>query len=113
MRLPLNCGWWGKWSDRRASVDEPGTDLPTARPALLAHLNASGPTASDAQRVRETVRELCDDAHRRRLQAEQLLIVIKGAWRSLPETRSGARVPQASLDRFISLCTEEYYARRD
>jgi hypothetical protein len=103
---------------RSAPRDESGVPLPAARAALVAHLKASGsasPVSHDAQRARAAVRELCDDAHRRHLQAEQLLIAIKDAWRSMPEARTDARLgaPQHSLDRFISLCIEEYYARGD
>lgn len=115
MRLPMNSGWWGRRSERRMAVEEAGLELPMARTALLAHLRATEAPASETERVREAVRDLCDDAHRRHLQAEQLLIAIKGAWRSMPESRSTPRSVSAqnSLDRFISLCIEEFYIRRD
>jgi hypothetical protein len=120
MRLPVNSGWLSKRLGQSPSRDEGEVSLLAARAALVAHLKASGPAASpaeqrDAQRARQAVRELCEDAHRRHLQAEQLLIAIKDAWRAMPEARANARlgVPHDSLDRFISLCIEEYYARRD
>jgi hypothetical protein len=119
MRLPVNSGWLSRRLGRSAPRDEQGVSLPAARAALVAHLKASAsaalPESRDAQRARHAVRELCDDAHQRHLQAEQLLIAIKDAWRSMPEARADARLgaPQHSLDRFISLCIEEYYARRD
>ena len=96
-------------------MSETGADLPAARAALLVHLESTRAPTSESRRVREAIRELCDDAHRRHLQPEQLLIAIKGAWRAMPESRSGARVAasQDALDRFISLCIEEFYARRD
>jgi hypothetical protein len=119
MRLPVNVGWLGKRLGRSTPREDGELSIPAARAALVAHLKASGVAASpeprDAQRAREAVRELCDDAHRRHLQAEQLLIAIKDAWRGMPEARANARlgVPHEPLDRFISLCIEEYYARRD
>ena len=85
-----------------------------ARLALRAHLQATR-EPRHAARARESVRALCDDAHRRQLRAEQLLVAIKGAWHSLPEVEGAARVKpsDSSLDRFITLCIEEFYARRD
>jgi hypothetical protein len=115
MHVPLNGGWWGERPERRSSVVETGLALPAARAALLAHFGATDAPSGETQRSRAAVRELCDDAHRQQLQPEQLLIAIKGAWHSIPESRSSTRPgsTQDSLDRFISLCIEEYYARRD
>ena len=115
MRLPLNSGWLGKISDRGDSLQNAGGELPAVRTALLAHIRASSSVESDRDRARNAVRELCEVAHRRHLRAEQLLVAIKGVWRSMPEARVGGRpvATQRSLDRFISLCIAEYYARRD
>lgn len=115
MRLRWDSGWWKRRSDRGDSLADAGRDLPAVRAALLAHIRASSGAAGDDGRARDAVRELCDDAHRRHLEPEQLLVAIKGVWRSMPEAGAGARVAatQGSLDRFITLCIEEYYARRD
>lgn len=120
MRLPLNSGWLERRRLARGSrSEESGVVLPSARFAILAHLRASDVGGSaeprEKRQAQEAMRDLCHDAHRRHLQAEQLLIAVKDAWRALPEARLDARraAPHASLDRFISLCIAEYYARRD
>lgn len=119
MRLPVNSGWLARRFGRPATSDETEVPLVAARRALAAHFSAASSDASpatrDAERARDAVRDLCDDAHRRHLQPEQLLIAIKDAWRAMPEAREGVRHGEASrsLDRFISLCIAEYYARRD
>jgi hypothetical protein len=119
MRLPVSSEWLGRQLARSTPRGDAELSLPAARTALAAHLKASGVTGPsdprDAQQARQAVRALCDDAHRCHLHAEQLLIVIKDAWREMPEARvgSGHVAPHDSLDRFISLCIEEYYARRD
>ena len=117
MQLPLNDVWSDRHEDGPARSDASAGELPAARLALLAHLETSARAGAprDAQRAREAMRALCDEAHRHHLRAEQLLHAIKGAWRSLPQVAGMSRTGGArdSLDSFISLCMEEFYARRD
>lgn len=110
MRLPLNSAWFGRRTEQLHERDALTPGLAAARSAMRAHLDGGGDGRS-----REAARVLCDDAHGRRQQAEQLLIALKEAWQSLPETRGagGERTRQVTLDRFITICIEEFYARRD
>ena len=68
---------------------------------------ADAPESGDATRT--ALRRLCDAAHARDLRAEELLI-LKDAWRELPEARRAARDDErAALSRVVTLCIEEYY----
>ncbi len=62
--------------------------------------------------ARELVRRTCNTARERGLRAEQLLLVLKEAWRELPEAQ---RIPRYNslevLARVITVCIHEYYAR--
>jgi len=66
------------------------------------------------EETRELMRRSCDVAHERGLQAEQLLLLLKQAWRELPEAQ---RLPHHEagdgLARVITVCIHEYYARGD
>jgi hypothetical protein len=65
-----------------------------------------------AARLRHAIRLLCDEARRRGVRAEQLVVVIKQAWASLPESRWRAGDDRGTefLHRVVSICIEEYYA---
>lgn len=62
-------------------------------------------------RIRRAVRPMCDDARRSGLHAEQLLIVVKSAWASLPEAQTlsvtGRR--RDLLTDVIRICIDEFY----
>lgn len=65
--------------------------------------------------IRRALRLLCAEARENGVQIEQLLVVFKHAWHSLPETR---RLPadgdrDAMLGSVITMCIEEYYANRE
>ena len=61
--------------------------------------------------LRRALRSLCMEARSRNLRAEQLILVFKHTWYSLPEARgTDARKKQEMLDRLVSICVEEYYA---
>jgi hypothetical protein len=63
-------------------------------------------------RMRRALRLLCEDARRRGVRAEQLVVMIKQAWASLPETRwrPGDDRGPVILERVVRVCIEEYYA---
>ena len=55
---------------------------------------------------------LADEARDKHILAEQLLIVLKDLWHSLPEVRAltDARQQARLLERVISMCIKEYYS---
>jgi len=72
---------------------------------------ADGPTP-DRPDVRAALRQVCTDARRAGLRAEELLVMIKDVWSGLPAGIS--RLPSAygdeRLNYVISTCVDEYYA---
>lgn len=61
--------------------------------------------------LRRALRALCIEARTRELRAEQLILLFKGVWHTLPESRGkDTRKKQEMLDRLITICVEEYYA---
>lgn len=87
-----------------------GVDLSVlACHALGTALDKSQPSAD--HEIRIALRELCDAAHTNGMRAEQVLVLLKDAWRSLPEARSAPRDEQQSVLAFvIGLCIKEFYA---
>jgi hypothetical protein len=64
--------------------------------------------------LRENLRTIGAHARRRRLRAEQLLILIKEACANLPEARELlAKDRQEAIDQLISMAVEEYYGPAD
>lgn len=61
---------------------------------------------------RPAIRAVCEDAHRRRLRAEQVVVALKETWAVMPEVallpRGGPR--DELLGQFITICIEEFYA---
>ena len=56
--------------------------------------------------LRDTCRRACDDG----LRVEQLIVVLKQAWRELPERRRLTRVDaDAALAQVVTACIDEYY----
>lgn len=61
--------------------------------------------------TRRALRALCLEARTRELRAEQLIVLFKRIWHSLPESRGrDTHKKQQMLDRMITICVEEYYA---
>ena len=85
-----------------------------ARVALRSALQSriAAPSRDDAA-FRRALRLMSEDAHRRGVRAEQVIVALKEAWRSLPEVQTlpadGPR--DAVLSGVITMLIEEYYAR--
>ena len=61
--------------------------------------------------VRRALRALCLEARAKDLRPEQLILLFKRAWYSLPESRGhDTKKKQEMLDRLITICVEEYFA---
>ena len=74
------------------------------------HARLIGRAADDG--LGAELRHVCDCAHEQGLRAEQLLIVVKAAWRELPESRETARFDeQEALAHVLTRCIEAYYTR--
>ena len=61
--------------------------------------------------LRYAMRVLADEARRRDVRAEQLLVVVKNAWASLPEVHKLPAGEQRSavLGRIVTMSINEYY----
>lgn len=74
-----------------------------------------GGSAVVEREVRDALRVVCDDARRRDLRAEQVIVALKETWAVMPEV--GALPPGSVrtelLAYFVTLCIDEYYAPRD
>lgn len=95
------------------SLTAPVEDLSAAalgalRCGLQAHLRRQRSEPD----LRRALRTVCAEAHRRHLRAEQLLILFKQAWSSLPEVEQLPRGIERDelLGRIITVCIEEFYA---
>ena len=54
--------------------------------------------------------QLCEETRRRGLRAEQLIIALKHAWATLPDTRWWRReADNALLSIVITVCVEQYF----
>ncbi len=76
--------------------------------------NVSDSESSAAAELRSALQLICDDAREHALRAEQLLVVLKAAWPTLPEVRA---IPvgvtrDGLLSRVLGLCLDEYYRDR-
>jgi hypothetical protein len=81
-----------------------------ARQALAKYLSDSeGPAA--AQELRDVLHAMASEARDRQILPEQLLVVLKDVWYSLPAVRaiedSGAQIRM--LQRVVTMCIKEYY----
>jgi hypothetical protein len=68
--------------------------------------------APDQQReLRASLREICADARRAGLRAEQLLVLIKDVWSSSPSAIARVQTMHGDerLNYVISTCVDEYY----
>src|SRR5688500_15898239 len=96
----------GDASDARGSLPLPLTSL-AIRSAMQGQLRAaSGSTATELRRFATL---LCSEGRRRGLRAEQLIVLLKQTWLTLPEATTAARSTSPRLlDQLIGLCIEEY-----
>ena len=89
---------------------------PLLDPGMLAELRTaltrSVATGEHGEELKELLRRLAVQARERQLQAEQLLIVLKDVWYSLPElsSRKGTDVQTQLLQQLIARCIQEYYS---
>ena len=94
------------------SGSPPAAFSQTALAALRCGLQAQlGPSPNGE--LRHAMRCLCDEAHRRDLRAEQVIVLVKEAWGSLPEVHAMSHYRRSeALSPIVSLCIDEFYAAR-
>lgn len=78
--------------------------------ALRRSLPASQLSRARDEEVRRILRQLCVRARDANLHAEDVVILLKIAWRELPETRHAVHDREGILARAVTLCIEEYYS---
>lgn len=85
-------------------------------PAIVAEmrtaLSRSLKSGSHGDELKSLLSRAAVDARKKGIQAEQLLLVLKDVWYSLPElaTRPGDDVQTRLLQQLIARCIQEYYA---
>ncbi len=82
--------------------------------AALHRLEEGSTLLSDGQ-LGDALTALSAEAKRQCLRPEQLLVLLKQAWREMPEARTvrDGEARQELLSRVIVLCLDEYYRESD
>ena len=94
------------------SSPEPGALAPATieglRSALAGYVSEPDGDAAD---LRATLRILSVEAREKSIQAEQLLVVLKDVWYSLPSVQQIAQPADQArlLQRIVTICIKEYY----
>jgi hypothetical protein len=75
------------------------------------HLHNADASASEHRELRAALRQVCIEARRSGLRAEQLLVLIKEVWSGIPAGISRVRSMHGDerLNYVISTCVDEYY----
>jgi hypothetical protein len=78
------------------------------RQALRTYLNDS----KDSSTLQAPLLKMASEARARAILPEQLLIVLKDVWNTLPEVRAmkDAHQQVALLQRVVTMCIKEYYS---
>lgn len=86
----------------------PSRGVVALRTALQAHLRSGAPDDGG----RRAVTLFCGEARRRGLRAEEVLVLLKDVWRSLPEVRRLGRTQrEQALARLTTLTIRTFYER--
>ena len=82
--------------------------LATLETGLVALLAGDAPPQS----LEPALRRIAAEARDKRMTAEQLLLVLKDVWFSLPtiDRATGGEAQNAVLQRVVSLCIRSYYS---
>ena len=80
--------------------------------ALRASLRAYLAHGADSAELRDTLLRVSAEARTRAILPEQLLVVLKDVWSSLPEVRGMTDAGQQVrlLQRVVTMCIKEYYS---
>lgn len=71
-----------------------------------------GPAAEPAPEVRAALHELARDARQKAMPPEQVLLVLKRIWQSLPDVEHARDRDEETriLQRVVTMCIKEYFA---
>ena len=96
---------------RLTSANDPA--LLALQKAIAAQLaTASSTSGADLPDLAPAIRLLCDDARRRGLRAEDVVILVKRAWAAVPGPDSGSEGSRRGelMERAITFCIKSYYS---
>jgi hypothetical protein len=97
------------------AFDRPSSG-PTLDPVTVTELRAalsrSAQSGNHGSELQGLLVRAATDARAKGLQAEQLLVILKEIWYSLPQlaTQQGSDVQTRLLQQLIARCIQEYYA---
>jgi len=77
---------------------------------LTAALRNYAANESDIAALQPALRAVAAEAREKKVQAEQLLVLLKDVWFGLPNTQSTDGDGQVHLQRVVTLCIREYYS---
>ena len=82
----------------------------SVRRALEHYIHA--PESEPAPELRGALHDLAHEARQKGIAPEQLLVVLKGIWRSLPDFENEHDHSEQTrvLQRVVSMCIREYFA---
>ena len=68
--------------------------------------------SSDPGALQHTLKQMSVEARERELYAEQLLVVLKDVWSTIPEVRcmTDTAIQVRLLQRVVTMCIKEYYS---
>jgi hypothetical protein len=99
---------------RMSSANDP--TLLALQAAIGAQLaTPSSADGADLPQLAPAIRLVCDDARRRGLRAEEVVILFKRAWAAVPGPDYGSEGGRRGelLERAITLCIKSYYSAAD
>ena len=79
---------------------------------LTSALRTYAANESDIGAIQAALRAVAAEARERKVHAEQLLVLLKDVWFSLPKRRDGVddEEQHRQLQRVVTLCIREYYS---
>jgi hypothetical protein len=77
---------------------------------LTAALRNYAANEADIAALQPALRAVAAEAREKKVQAEQLLVLLKEVWFRLPNTQSTDGDGQVHLQRVVTLCIREYYS---
>ena len=93
----------------RTTSADGGSDLGTATHRTL-EIALRPEQESDNSDLQSAMRELCAEARRKGMRAEELIVLFKKTWAERPELQNLSREETGRLfDAMVSLCVEEFY----